>query len=229
MIYEEAMERLHAMGNPAELEGQARYGITTENSLGIRVPQLRSLAREAGRDHELAAQLWASGVHEARLLATMVDDPKQVTEEQMESWVRDFDSWDVCDGCCGNLFVRTPFAYQKAMEWSEREEEYVKRAAFAQMAYLAVHDKKARDDAFLAFLPVIEREAGDNRNFVRKAVNWALRQIGKRNANLNHEAIAAARSISENGPRSAKWVASDALRELTSEVVQESVRKKSNV
>jgi 3-methyladenine DNA glycosylase AlkD len=159
----------------------ARFGIETSNALGISVSKLRKLAREIGPSHALAQELWESGIHEARGLAALIDEPKKVTEHQMERWVRAIDSWDICDGCCGNLFDKTPFAYRKAVEWSRREEEeYVKRAGFALMAWLAVHDKKASDAKFLRFLPIIRRESTDERNFVRKAVNWALRQTGKR-------------------------------------------------
>lgn len=221
MEYNEVMARLEALADPTQKEGMARYGINTAHALGgVRVPDMRRLARVAGRDHSLALQLWDSGVHEARIVATIVDDPAQVTEEQMESWVKDFDSWDLCDQCCGNLFDRTPFAYRKVVEWSEREEEFVKRAAFSLVAALASHDKKAPDETFLAFLPIIEREAPDRRNFVRKAVNWALRGIGKRDAALNRAAIETARRILASDETSARWVASDALRELTSEAVQ---------
>jgi 3-methyladenine DNA glycosylase AlkD len=215
------LRELRSMASPSDLEGMARYGIATDHALGgISLPSLRAMARRIGRDHSLAAELWASGIHEARILAALVDDPTRVTEQQMEAWAADFDSWDVVDGVCGSLFDRTPFAYEKAAEWSGREEEFVKRAGFSLMCALAVHDKTAPDDAFRRFLPVIEREAGDPRNFVRKAVNWALRQIGKRNLTLNREAIDVAQRIHDTGPRPAKWVASDALRELRSEAVQ---------
>lgn len=209
------------MANPSDLEGMARYGIATDRALGgIGLPRLRAMAKRIGRDHSLAAELWASGIHEARILAALVDDPGQVTEHQMEIWAADFDSWDIVDGVCGSLFDRTPYAYDKAIEWSGREEEFVKRAGFSLMCALVVHDKAAPDDAFRRFFPLIEREAGDPRNFVRKAVNWALRQIGKRNRTLNREAIDVAERIHETGPRPARWVASDALRELRSEKVQ---------
>jgi 3-methyladenine DNA glycosylase AlkD len=209
------IRELRAMADPSALEGMARFGITTNRALGgISVPSLRALARRLGKDHDLAAALWASGIHEARLLAGMVDDPLAVTEAQMEAWAAEFDSWDVVDGTCGSLFDKTPFAWAKAVEWSARPEEFAKRAGFTLMAMLAVHDKRSPDRRFEAFLPIIEREAGDPRNFVRKAVNWALRQIGKRNAALNARSIATAERILANGPRPAKWVASDALREL---------------
>ncbi len=203
----------------------ARFGIATDRALGgSSIPYLRWLAKRLGKDHRLAAELWASRIHEARILAGLVDDPAAVTEEQMEAWAAEFDSWDVVDGVCGSLFDKTPFAYSKAVEWSSRREEFVKRAAFALMAMLAVHDKQAEDGNFERFLPIIERESGDPRNIVRKAVNWALRQIGKRNLALNAKAIATAVRIQESGVRSAKWVASDALRELRSNAVQAKLR-----
>jgi len=214
------LAELRALGSPKHREGMSRFGIETAKAYGVSVVVLRKLARPYRRNHQLAHELWETGVHEARMLACMIDDPKQVTEEQMESWVVDIDSWDVCDGCCGDLFDRTPFAYHKAREWSARPEEFVKRAAFVIMAWSSVHDKQAADEVFLQMLPLIEREAGDDRNFVRKAVNWALRQIGKRNRALNAAAIDAAERIHAQGSRSARWIASDALRELRSERVQ---------
>jgi 3-methyladenine DNA glycosylase AlkD len=211
----EVLAELEAMADPSQLGGMARYGIRPARPLGgIRVPTLRAMARRIGRDHGLARDLWATGVHEARLLASMVADPTRVTEGEMEAWVVGLDSWDVCDQVCSNLWSRTPFAFTKAWEWSERDEEFVKRAAFALIAAAAVHRKSESDEAFVDLLPLIEREAGDPRNFVRKAVNWALRQIGKRNAKLNEAAVATARRILDDGERSARWVASDALREL---------------
>ncbi len=220
MRYEETMQQLKSLANPENLAGMARYGINTQNAYGISLYTLRPMAREIGGDHLLAQQLWSSGIHEARILASMVDEPSKVTEEQMESWVRDFDSWDVCDQVCSNLFDKTRFAYRKAEEWSRRDEEFVKRAAFALMAALVVHDKKATDEVFKQFFPLISEQATDGRNYVRKAVNWALRNIGKRNINLNGMAVATARELLDTGSKSARWVASDALRELTSEKVQ---------
>ena len=198
----------------------ARFGINTGNSYGVSVYDLQKLAREIGKDHTLAQQLWASGIHEARILASMVDKPEMVADMQMEQWVKDFDSWDVCDLSCSNLFDKTQFAYQKAEAWSKREEEFVKRAGFVLMAVLAVHDKTATDEEFLKFMPIIKRESTDDRNFVKKAVNWALRQIGKRNLNLNKMAIKTAREIQQIDSKSARWIASDAIRELTGEAVQ---------
>jgi 3-methyladenine DNA glycosylase AlkD len=221
MECEEVLERLKSLANPEAVAGMARYGISTQNTLGVSVAALRKLAREIGRDHLLAQQLWSSGVHEARILASMVDDPRMVTEDQMERWAADFDSWDVCDQCCGNLFDKTEFAYRQAVEWAARDEEFVKRAGFALMAWLAFHDKRAPDEAFLGLLPVIKRESVDGRNYVKKAVNWALRHIGKRNAALNIMAIQTAKEIQEMGSKPGRWIASDALRELTSGKVQE--------
>ena len=173
----------------------ARFGIYSNNTYGVSIPTLRKTAKDTGKNHALALKLWSSGIHEARLLAGMIDSPEDVTEEQMESWVKDFNSWDVCDQVCSNLFDKTGFAYKKAVEWSKRDEEFVKRAGFVLMAALAVHDKSAKDKAFVKFLPIIKRESVDSRNFVKKAVNWALRQIGKRNTYLNKEAIKTAKDI----------------------------------
>ncbi len=225
MQYDDIVKRLKSLSDPKAVEAMARFGINPENTYGVSIPNLRKIAREAGRDHTMAQQLWASGIHEARILAGMIDDPEAVTEEQMETWVRTFDSWDVCDQCCMNLFKKTRFAYGKAIEWTLREEEFVKRAGFVLMACLAVGDKKASDEEFEQFFPIIKREASDSRNFVKKAVNWALRQIGKRNVILNETAIKTAREIQETGSTSARWIASNALRELTSQAVQGRLRR----
>lgn len=207
------IERLRAMGNPAIVAGMARFGINSANTLGVSMPQLRELAK-GRRDQELSLELWASGIHEARILAALVGEPARVTTEQMDAWVLDFDSWDVCDQVCMNLFDRTPWAFEKAVEYAGREEEFVKRAGFALMAVLAWHDKTAPNQKFLDLLPVIQREAADERNFVKKAVNWALRQIGKHSPALNQAAVATAREILLIDSRAARWVANDALREL---------------
>ena len=204
----------------------AKFGINTKKAYGISLYVIRSMAKEIGKNHELAQRLWSSGIHEARILAGMVDDPKQVTKNQMERWVKDFDSWDVCDQVCSNLFDKTPFAYKKVFEWSKRNEEFVKRAGFVLMACLSVHDKKADDKQFEQFFPIIKREANDDRNFVKKAVNWALRQIGKRNLNLNKKAIETAENIKKMDSKAARWIASDAIRELTSEKTQKRLKNK---
>lgn len=202
----------------------ARFGINPENTYGVSLPVLRRMAKEIGRDHILAQRLWDSGIHEARLLAGLVDDPAAVTEAQMEAWAKDFDSWDVVDGSCSNLFEKTPFAYEKAVAWASRQEEYVKRAGFVLMARLAVGRKKADDRTLETFLPYIEREADDTRNYVKKAVNWALRQIGKHSPALNRKAISAARRIAQQDSASARWIAADALRELTGPAVQQRLK-----
>ena len=214
------LERLRALGSPAAAEGAARYGIRVANLWGVSAPDLRRLAREIGRDRKLASQLWRTGVHDARLLATLIDDPARVTPPQMERWARDFNSWAVCDAACCCLFDKTPYACDKAVEWTHRKPEYVKRAGFVLMAALAVHDKKAPDERFEVFLPLLVKHATDERNFVKKAVNWALRQIGKRNRRLNSLAIRTAEDIRRIDSRAARWIASDALRELTSDKVR---------
>jgi 3-methyladenine DNA glycosylase AlkD len=228
MQYDDILKKLKSLSDPKAVEGMARFGINPENTFGVSIPNLRQIAKETGKDHALAQQLWASGIHEARILASMVDDPKMVTEEQLERWVKDFDSWDVCDQCCMNLFEKTQFAYQKAVEWSSNDKEFIKRTGFVLMARLAVSDKKADDKQFEPFLPIIKRESTDNRNFVKKAVNWALRQIGKRNLNLNGKAIETAEEIQEIDSKSARWIAADALRELTGQAVLERLQAKSH-
>ncbi len=225
MQYDDIIRKLKSLSNPEAIKGMARFGINSKNAYGVSIPALRKMAKETGKDHILAQQLWVSGIHESRILAPMIEKPGMVTEAQMESWVNDFDSWDVCDQCCSNLFDKTKFAYRKALTWSEREEEFVKRAGFVLMACLAVHDKKATDEDFLKFMPLIRRESVDNRNFVKKAVNWALRQIGKRNLNLNKMAIKTAGEIQQIESKSARWIAADALRELTGEAVQKKLSK----
>ena len=210
----ELLAHLKSLANPANVEGMARFGISSKNTLGISIPILRRLAKSHRNDHALALDLWKSGIHEAHILAAFVDDPKQVSEAQMEVWVSNFDSWDVCDQVCSGLFDKTPFAFHKADEWSAQSEEFVKRAGFVLMAALAVHDKMSGDEPFEKWMPVIVREASDERNFVRKAVNWALRQIGKRNPRLQVRAMKVARQLSESESKSARWVGTDALREL---------------
>ncbi len=222
------LENLKALSDPKAVEGMARFGINPKNTYGVSIPTLRSMAKKERGNHALAQLLWSTGIHEARILSCMIDDAKQVTEQQLEDWVKDLDSWDICDQCCSNLFDKTPWAHIKAVEWTRRNEEFVKRAGFVLMATLSVHDKKATDEAFLKFLPIIKRESIDNRNYVKKAVNWALRQIGKRNLALNKAAIQTSKEIQEKDSSSARWIAADALRELNSEAVQKKLgqRKK---
>jgi len=198
----------------------AKFGIAVERRLGVSVPDMRKLAKEIGMDHKLALELWRTGIAEARIVAGMIGDPARLTEKQMEEWVKDIDSWDVCDQVCMNLFEKAELAWNKIIDWSEREEEFVKRTAFSLIACLAWHDKKASDEKFIDLLPVITRAATDERNFVRKAVNWALRNIGKRNLCLNQAAIDTAREIQRLDSRAAHWIAADAIRELESKAVQ---------
>ena len=215
MTSAELIADLRSRKNPLNVAGQRRFGITPKTEqLGIAIPYLRQLARAHRKNHALALELWSSGIHEARLLAAFIDDPKKVSRSQMDAWARSFDSWDICDQVCSNLFDCTPFALQKVHQWSGKQGEFVKRAGFVLMAALAIHAKNLPDDVFVGFLPIIRREATDDRNFVRKAVNWALRQIGKRNPRLRRAAIAESKAITKIDSRAARWIAKDALREL---------------
>jgi len=220
MKYEEILKKLKSMSNPEAVKEMARYGINPKNNLGVSIYKLRPIAKEIGKDHDLALKLWSSGVHDARLLACFIDDPAKVTSEQMDSWANDFDSWDVCDQACTSLFDLTPLAWKKVIKWAERNEEFVKRGAFSLIAGLSVHDKKASDQQFEQFSPLIKKHSNDERNYVKKAVNWALRNIGKRNLALNKKMILLAEEILTIDSKAAKWIARDALRELTSEKVQ---------
>jgi len=226
MEYEEIIEQLKSKSNPEAVEGMKRFGIKSPKAFGVSSSNMKMLVKKIGRNHQLALQLWEVEMLETRGIACVVDDPKMVTEEQMEKWVKGFDNWAICDGCCLYLFRKTPFAYKKCFEWSGREEEYVKRAGFVMMAVLSVHDKKAPDEQFEQFFPIIKREATDERNFVKKGVNWALRAIGKRNLNLNKKAIEVAKEIKKMNSKSARWIASDAFRELTSQAVQKRLKSK---
>lgn len=220
MDFPQILKKLKSLSNQKNVQGMARFGINTEKTLGVNIPVLRKMAKEIGKNHELALRLWDSGYHEARILAGLIDETEKVTEVQMEKWIADFDSWDVCDQVCSSLFDQTPFVWKKLEELTKRKEEFVKRTGFTLMACLAVHDKKAKDKDFIKLLPIIKREATDERNFVRKAVNWALRQIGKRNKNLNKEAIKIAKEILKMENKTAKWIATDAIRELTNSSIQ---------
>lgn len=216
---ESALAELRAHASPARLEGLKRVAIPTEHALGVSIPEIRSVSRNYRRRHDLALRLWDTGIHEARMLAAMVDDQEQVSPEQMERWVADFDAWDVCDGVC-DLFIATPWSWEKSRAWCERDEEFVRRAGFVLIARMAVRSKSEPDAPFLASLDLIRRHADDDRNFVKKAVNWALRQVGKRNRALNEAAIACAEQIRADGTRSGRWIANDALRELRGDAVQ---------
>jgi 3-methyladenine DNA glycosylase AlkD len=222
----QVLRELRALGEARNVEGMARFGIRAKKVYGVSKPKLDALARQIGRDRALALELWDSGVHDARILAGMIDEVSRVTAAQMEKWARHFDNWDVCDGTCCHLFVLCEPAWAKAAAWSRRNEEFVKRAGFVLMACLAYRDKTAPDKQFTKLLAIIEQKADDERNFVRKAVNWALRQIGKRNLRLNRVAIRTAERIRRQGSRAARWIATDALRELRSEAVQARLRRK---
>ena len=221
MDIEGILKRLEALARPGTLEHKARFAIKTENAYGVWIPDLRALAKELGRDHDLARELWRIDCRETRILAAMVGEPARVDEALMEEWVVCFRDWEVCDQCCMNLFEKTDLSWKKALEWSGRPEEFVKRAGFVLMARLAVSNKTAADERFEVFFPIIVREATDPRNFVKKAANWALRQIGKRNMVMNARAVETAREIQALGDRTAKWIAADALRELTDEKIRQ--------
>lgn len=219
------MTRLRAMADPKLLEQERRLGIQIENGLGISIWDLRKVAKELGREQPLAEELWATGIREARLLAGYIADPAVISEATVEAWAADFNSWDIVDQVADAIWL-SPFAYKKAIEWSKREEEFVKRAGFVIMAGLAATVKDAPDAKLEQFFPIIVREATDERNFVKKAVNWALRNLGKRNANLNRKAIATAKQIGKIEDKTAQWISRDALKELTSEKVQAKLKRK---
>ncbi|PIR90314.1 DNA alkylation repair protein [bacterium (Candidatus Gribaldobacteria) CG10_big_fil_rev_8_21_14_0_10_37_21] len=229
---QETIKQLKKLANPKNVEGMERFGISPKNTLGVSMPEVRLIGKEIKRSfgrfgqpqddkglHKLALDLWGSGIHEARILASIVDLPEMVTEKQANEWVKGFDSWDVCDQVCMNLFDKTPFAFKIAKEWPERKEEFVKRAGFALMAALAVHDKIAKNLDFIPFLSIIKKHSTDERNLVKKAVNWVLRQIGKRNLALNKEALKMAKEIAKLDSKAAHWIAHDAIRELSSGAV----------
>lgn len=217
------ISKLESLGSAENVAGMARFGIVTKKAFGVAAADLKALAKEVKKNaddrHAVALELWKTGIHDARAIAYLIDDPKQVSAKQMDTWARDFDNWAIVDGTCGHLFCRTSAAYEKVYEWSERNEEFVKRAGIVLMAWLAVHDKKADDDKIAEFLPVLERHSDDERNFVKKAVNWSLRQIGKRSLKLNKLAVETAERIKLQNTKPARWIASDALRELTGDAV----------
>lgn len=214
---DEVLKDLKSKAKPENVEGMARFGITGAKRLGISMPELRKMGKALGKDHALALKLWTTGIQDAMILAALIDDPKEVTEEQAESWARDIGSWDVCDQLCMNLLEKVPFVLKLVKQWSKKEEEFVKRASFTLIACLAWHDKKASDDFFIDLFPVIKSGASDNRNYVKKAVSWALRNIGKRNPNLNQQALKLAKEISKIDSKATRWIASDVIRELESE------------
>jgi len=213
------LDELRTFSDPAYLQNIGRLGVKGKNMLGVCLPDLRKIAKKYDKDHTLASALWKTGIHEACILASMLDEVAAVTPQQMEQWVQDFDSWDLCDQVCSNLFCYTPFAYDKALQWSERYGEFTKRAGFVMMAELAIHDKQAQDALLAAFFPIIEREAYDQRNYVKKAISWALRQIGKRNATLHAMALLVGERLAIHELPAARWVGKDVLKELNSEKI----------
>ena len=224
--FDEVLRDLKSRVKPEKVEGMAKFGITGSKRLGISMPDLRKMGKTIGKDHLLALKLWATKIPDAMILAALVDDPTKVTEQQAESWVKDICSWDVCDQSCMNLFEKVPFVLKLVEQWSKREKEFVKRASFALIACLAWHDKKASDDFFVDFFPIIQGSATDNRNYVKKAVSWALRHIGKRNLNLNKQALELAKKIKKIDSKAAHWIASDVIRELESEAVRRRLKNK---
>ncbi len=229
----EIVKKLESLEKPDNIAGMTRFGIVTKKAFGVSAPVLKNLAKEIKNQtedrHKLALELWETRIHEARIIAYLIDDAKEISEKQMDSWAEDFDNWAICDGTCGHLFCRTEFAYKKVFEWSERDEGFIKRAGIVLIANLGVHDKKVDDAKIAQFLPVLEKHADDERNFVKKAINWSLRQIGKRNLHLNKLAVETAEKIKLQNTKSACWIAADALRELESEKVLERLRSKSGV
>jgi len=228
MKIKEIIEEFEKLHDPTSIEGMKRGGINPEKAYGIRIPILRKMAKSIEKNRELAQQLWELGYRETMILAGMIDDPTQVTEKQMDDWISspNFTYWEIVDQTCMNLFYLTESAYKKAIEWSTREEEFEKRASFALMAVLAWKDKTALDSKFEEFLPIIKRESTDNRNNVKKAVNWALRQIGKRNLYLNSKTLKTAKEILKIDSKSSKWIAKDAIKELESDAIQKRLKQK---
>lgn len=224
MKCEEVLGKLKIFSNQETLNAMARFGIDISNAYGVKVSVLRKMAKEIGTNHILAQELWKSGVHEARILASMIDDPKKVLKKQFNNWVKDFNSWDVCDMVCWNLFDKIDFVSEKIFEYSKKKNEFEKRTAFALIAGLAIHNKEMEDNEFEKFFQIIKKQSCDDRNFVKKAVNWALRQIGKRNIVLNKKAIKIAKEIQKINSKSAKWIANDAIRELTSPQIQKRIK-----
>lgn len=219
MNAENILAELNTFSNKNNLEGMKRFGINPDKALGISVKNLREIAKRTNKDHTLALELWKTEIHEARILATMIDNQKEVTKSQMNSWVKDFNSWDICDQTCNNLFRKTPYAVEYSYKWVESKHEFIRRAGFVLMACLSVHNKQMKDEDFIKYFPLIIKHSVDERNFVKKAVNWALRQIGKRNINLNSESIGICNHLIKSDFKSANWIGQDALRELTSEKI----------
>lgn len=210
-------EKLKSKSRKDQLEGMSRYGINIDKRLGVSIPDIRKIAKEFGKNHKVALELWNIGFADAKITAALIDEPDKVTEDQMEEWVKDIDSWDVCDQICMNLFDKTPLAWKKIIDWSKRDEEFVKRTAFSLLACLAWHDKNADDTKFIDYFPLIKRNATDDRNYVKKAVSWALRHIGKRNLNLHKAALKLASEIKQIDSKTSRWIGSDVIKDLNSD------------
>jgi len=221
---ESALASLKRLASKKYRDGMARYGIPSDKAFGVPVGKMQKLAKQLGRNHELALALWETGWYEARMLATFLDDPERVTSAQMDRWCRDFDSWAICDTACFHLFDRTPHAWRKVAQWAKSPREFVRRGGFALMACLALHDKEAGDESFAPWLPLIEQAASDERNFVKKGVNWALRAVGRRSLALNEASLALAKRLADSDEAACRWVGKDALRELSSQKVQSRLR-----
>ena len=226
MELNDIIKELESLENPSNIKGMERFGIKTLKAYGVRMPELRKIAKKCGQDHKLALDLWDYGYHETRLLATMIENPEEITPQQLDSWVHSFYSWDIVDQACLNLLDKVPLARENIFIWCDAEEEFVKRTAFSLIAVIAVHDKKASDDYFNKYYPIIKEASKDNRNIIKKSVNWALRSIGKRNINCNQRALNVAYDILKLDDKSSRWVANGAIRELESEKVQERLIKK---
>jgi 3-methyladenine DNA glycosylase AlkD len=226
MKYNQVIQKLKKLRNEENRKAMKRFGINTNKALGISIPNLRKISKEIGKNHRLAKEIWKSGIHEARILSCLIAQSEKLTEKEMDDWVKNFNSWDLCDICCSNLFDKTKFTIKKIKEWIRNEKEFIKRASFALIASLAFHNKEMKNSQFISFLKIIEREVEDERNFVKKSVNWALRQIGKRNKKLNTLAIKTAKGILKNNKsKPAQWIAKDAIRELTSESVLKRLKR----
>ncbi|HUT82828.1 MAG TPA: DNA alkylation repair protein [Candidatus Bathyarchaeia archaeon] len=225
LTLQQILAHLEENSDPDSLIGMARVGITPADAFGTKIPILRSLAKKLGKNHSLAQELWSINKRETRILACMIDDPKLVTEEQLESWVVEFSYWEICDQCILNLFEKTRFAYQKSYEWSERDEEYVKRAGFVLMARLAFSDRISKDEKLVTFIPIIKRQISDERTTVKKAISWALREMGKRSLQLNKYIIELATELLKSESKATRWVANDVLNDIT----RESVLQKLNI
>jgi 3-methyladenine DNA glycosylase AlkD len=219
------LTEFYSRANSKNVEGMARFGIVSTKVVGLTMPFLRTKAKAIGKDHDLALELWSTGVYEARLLAAFIDDPKRSTKKQMNAWAKEFDNWAICDGVCIHLFRKTSCAHEMAVKWSKQTRPFLKRAGFVMIATLAVHDKAVPDKIFLPYLKAIVHAADDERNFVKKAVNWSLRQIGKRSLLLNGAAIKVGERILKRNSASARWIAADALRELRSTAVQKRLKR----